>query len=373
MAVEIVAIADKRGLNEFLRVPYDVYADDPHYVFPLQRDQKAFFDPDHNPFHRHAETQLWVARRGGRAVGRVAACIDSYNNDHHQEKVCFFGFFETVADEEVARALLDAARGWAQARDMERLRGPACFTTNHDYLGLLIQGHERDPVVGMPYQPPYYEGMFEEYGFSGVKDLYAWFLSPGGTVPAKLQKLIDSILRNATFTVRPFRMKRFEEDASIVRALYNECWSRNWGFIPMDDAEFAYAAKDMKGMVDPDFLLIAENDGEPIGFSLTIPDFNHALKPLRGRLFPFGWLKFLLAKRNIELARTLLMGVLPAHRKKGVDAVMVYRTIEAGFRKGMTRGECSWVLEDNRAMNLIMRSYGADLYKTYRIYELPLS
>jgi hypothetical protein len=256
---------------------------------------------------------------------------------------------------------------------MDTLRGPACFTTNHDYLGLLVKGHDRDPVVGMPWQPPYYERLLESFGLAGSRDLYAWRISVRERIPAKLENLMTNLLQNATFTVRPFRMDRFEEDASIVRSLYNASWSRNWGFIPMDDAEFAYAAKDMKSMVDPDFLLIAEQDGEPIGFSLTIPDFNQALKPLRGKLWPFGWLRFLLAKRKIRFARTLLMGVLPEHRKKGVDAVMVYRTIQAGPPKGIEDGECSWVLDDNRAMNMILRSYGADRYKTYRLYDLPLA
>ena len=173
-----------------------------------------------------------------------------------------------------------------------------------------------------------------------------------------MQRLIDRILARPGLVIRPFDMKNFFAEASLVRELYNDCWSENWGFIPMDDEDFAYMAKDMKSMVDPDFLLIAEMEGKPIGFSLTIPDFNQALQPLKGKLLPFGWLKFLLGKRKINYARTLLMGVLPEYRKLGVDMAMVYRTMQAGFAKGITSGECSWILADNVPMNRILRATG---------------
>ena len=374
MSLAIDQVRGAKDIDTFQSVPYLIYADNPHYVFPLLGEQKNFLDPKHNPFHKHAETALWIARRDGRAVGRVAACIDSHNNDHHQEKAGFFGFFETIDEAEVARALLATARDWLSERGMQIMRGPSCFTTNHDYLGLLVDGFDADPRVGMPYNPPYYADHLEAFGLTKAKDLWAWNISgDGSALPAKLQKLVDGIEASATFTVRPFRMDRFDEEARIVRALYNDCWSQNWGFIPLDDEEFAYIAKDMKSMVDASLLLIAELEGKPIGFAITIPDFNEALKPVRGKLFPFGWLKFLLAKRKIGAARTPLMGVLPQHRKKGVDVMLVYRTFQAGYALGYYRGECSWILEDNRSMNLILRSYGASNDKTYRVYELPLS
>ena len=171
MAVDIVAVAGKAELDEFLHLPYRLYADDPHYVFPLLRDQRSFFDPEHNPFHRHAETDLWVARRGGETVGRIGACIDSYHNGHHQERVAFFGFFESVDDGAVATALMETVRNWATQRGMATLRGPACVTTNHDYLGLLVKGHDSPPMIGMPYQPPHYEALLEDFGLVKCKDL----------------------------------------------------------------------------------------------------------------------------------------------------------------------------------------------------------
>ncbi len=372
MSLNIAPVSGKSGLEAFLQLPHRLYADDPHYVFPLLKEQREFLDPTHNPFHQHAETKLWLARRDDQVVGRVGACVDRYHNEAHDEKVGFFGFYEAEDDDDVAAGLLAAAREWLAGQGMEVMRGPGCFTTNHDYLGLQVDGEWSQPVVGMPYNPRYYLDHFESAGLVKAKDLWAWRLETDAQVPDKIQGMIDALLANDVFQVRPFRLDRFEEDASIVRGLYNECWSENWGFIPMDDDEFAYLAKDMKSMVDPDFLLIAEARGEPIGFCMTIPDFNQALKPCRGRLFPFGWLKFLLAKKKIDYARTLLMGVLPPFRRKGVDVIMVYKTMQAGFAKGLTRGECSWILEDNRAMNMILQGYGAKLYKTYRIFDLDL-
>jgi GNAT superfamily N-acetyltransferase len=370
MAVTVTPVGDKRELDAFLRVPYRIYADDPNYVFPLLGDLRKFFDKNHNPFYNHAESELWLARRGDEVVGRIGAAVDRASNEHWHEQAGYFGFYEADDDPEVAHALLAAARGWIAARGMDVMRGPGCFTSNHDWFGLQVAGAFTRPVIGMPYNPRYYEKHFEDFGLSGAQDLYAWYIETLGSFPLKMQRLIDRILARPGLVVRPFVMKEFMAEASRVRRLYNDCWSRNWGFVPMDDDDFAYAAKDMKSMVDPEFLLIAELDGEPIGFSLTIPDFNEALQPLRGRLLPFGWLKFLLRKGKVRTARTLLMGVLPEYRRLGVDVAMVHRTMQSAFARGITSGECSWVLADNAPMNRIMESYGADCYKTYRIYEM---
>lgn len=369
MAVTVTPVAGKGDLDRFVRLPLGLYRQDPNFVSPLLGQQKHFLDKLKNPFHGHAETCLWLARREDLVVGRIAACVDRYNNEHWHEKAGFFGFYEVQDDPEAAAALLETARSWLADQGMQVMRGPGCFTSNHDWYGLQVAGRFDRPVVGMPYNPRYYEGQFEAFGLVGVKDLYAWELKTSGVLPPKLQQVIDRVMERPGLVIRPFDMKNFFAEARIVRELYNACWSRNWGFIPMDDAEFAYVAKDMKSMVAADFMLIAEMDGVPVGFSLTIPDFNQATQPLQGRLFPFGWWKFLVAKRRIRYARTPLMGVLPEFRKLGVDMALVYRTMQAGFARGITAGECSWILADNAAMNRILEGYGADRYKTYRVYE----
>jgi GNAT superfamily N-acetyltransferase len=373
MAVTVSPVGeDKHGLREFLDVPYLIYRDDPHYVFPLLDEMKHFHDKKKNPFYRHAVAELWLARDKGRVVGRIGACVDRYNNEHQSEKVGFFGFYEADDNPAVASALLETARDWIAGQGMDTMRGPGCFTSNHDWFGLQVGGKFNRPVIGMPYNPRYYEKQFKDFGLTGAKDLFAWDLQTKGQLPEKMQRLIDRIMARPGLVIRPFVMKKFFAEASLVRDLYNRTWSENWGFIPLDDEDFTYMAKDMKSMVDPTFLLIAEMKGQPIGFSLTIPDFNQALQPLRGKLLPFGWLKFLLAKRKIKYARTLLMGVLPEYRKLGVDIALVYQTMLNGFAQGIMSGECSWILADNKPMNRILAGYGAEMYKTYRIYEKAL-
>ncbi len=370
MALNIEPVgADKKRLNSFLEVPYRIYRDDSNYVFPLVSEMKHFHDKKKNPFYSHAASELWLARRDGVVIGRVGACVDQYNNDHWTEKVGWFGFYEVDDDAEAAAALLETAESWIAEQGMDTMRGPGCFTSNHDWYGLQVAGEFSRPVIGMPYNPRYYENQLENHGLCGAKDLFAWNIVTKGLVPERMERLIKRIIARPGLTIRPFNMKKFFEEASLVRELYNKCWSENWGFIPLDDADFAYMAKDMKSMVDADFLLIAEMDGVPIGFSLTLPDFNQATQPLKGKLFPFGWAKFLWHKRKIHYARTILMGVLPEYRKLGIDLGMVYQTMQSGFDKGITSGECSWILADNKPMNSILAGYGAKMYKTYRIYE----
>ncbi len=374
MAVKIIPVGDDRKLlDRFLRVPYGVYGDDPNVVYPLLGELKKFLDRNHNPFYAHAETELWLAVRDGRDVGRIAACIDATSNAHQKESVGFFGFYETLDDAETAEALLRTSAEWIRARGMDTMRGPGCFTSNHDWYGLQVGGRFDRPIVGMPYNPRYYEKHFADFGLTGAKDLYAWWIETGGKLPLKMQEMIDHVMARPALNIRQMDMKNFLAEASLVRELYNRCWSDNWGFIPLSDAEFAYMAKDMKAMVDADFLLIAEMSGKPVGFALTLPDFNHATQPLKGRLFPFGWLRFLLGKRQIRSARCILMGVLPEYRKLGIDMGMVYKTMMAAFAKGITHGECSWILADNRPINRILEGYGGTCYKTYRVYEKKLA
>ena len=371
MSITVEPVRGGRDLTQFLRLPYSIYGKDhPQYVFPLLGQMKAFLNKEKNPFFRHAETELWVARDGKQPVGRIAAAVDRTNNEHHQELVGFFGFYEATEDPAVATALLTTARDWIRDQGMTVMRGPGCFTTNHEYLGLLIKGHELRPVIGMPWQPEYYLDQMENFGLAKAKDLLAWeFTTPDRKPPPRMTRFVERVKDRLDFTIRRFRMNQFWEEVDVVREIYSAAWKDNWGFIPMDDEEFRHSAKDMKSMVDPGFLLIAEKDGEPIGFSMTTQDFNEALYSLKGSLLPFGWLKFLLAKRNIRGARTLLMGVKPEHRQKGVDVMLVYETIRYGASIGIEHGECSWILEDNEAMNKILERYGATIKCVYRILE----
>jgi len=373
MSLSVTPVRSKADLNTFLKVPYAIHGKDhPQYVYPLLGQMRQFFDREKNPFFRHAEAELWVARDGDRLVGRIAAAVDRVSNEYHDEQVGYFGFYECVPDDEAARLLLATARGWIGTREMRTMRGPGCFTTNHDYLGLLVEGFERRPRIGMPWNPPYYRKQLEDAGLAKAKDLWAWDITPpGGEIPARIARFAERIKGRQDFTIRNFRMDRFWEDVEIVREIYHEAWQDNWGFVPLDREEFRHMAKDMKSMVDPGFLLIAEDDSGPIGFIMSTQDFNEALYPLKGRLLPFGWAKFLLAKRKIGSARTLLLGVKPEHRTKGVDVLLVYETMQYGMSHGFMSGECSWILEDNVSMNRILEKYGAHVSAVYRLYEMP--
>ncbi len=375
MEFAVTPVSGKKDLGAFLDLPYRVYADDPHHVFPLLAQLKEFLDEKKNPFFRHAETRLWLARRDGEVVGRIGACVDRYHNEHWNETTGFFGFFECVDDRSVAHALLDEAAAWIRERGMTVMRGPLNFTTNHDNPGLLVDGEPGSPVQGMAYNPAYYEDLLSSYaGLEQSKDLWAWQIRAEDVkLPKKAEENARRVLKGETdLIVRPIDKKRFKEEVELIRSLYNRCWHENWGFIPMDPDEFYFAAKEMKMLVNENLLLIAEWQGEPVGFSMTVPDFNRAMKRVKGKLFPFGIFRFLADKRKIDYARTLLLGVLPEHRHKGVDVMMVLRTYKAAIRGGITAGECSWILDSNRAMNRILEKLGARVYRTYRIYDKTL-
>ena len=376
MDFTVAPVSGKKDLDAFLQLPYRIYADDPHYVYPLLTQVKEFLDRRKNPFFKHAETGLWLARRDGEVIGRIGACVDRYHNEHWHEQTGFFGFYECIDDAAVSRELLDTARGWLRKRGMAVMRGPLNFTTNHDNPGLLIDGEPGSPVTGMAYNPAYYRTHLESYdGLDKCKDLWAWQVKAEEIkVSERMAKATRSVLKGETdLIVRPINKKDFRKEVEVIRSLYNDCWHENWGFIPMDPEEFYFSAKEMKTMVNENLLLIAEWRGEPIGFCMTIPDFNLAMKRVRGKLFPFGILKFLMDRKKITYARTLLLGVLPEHRRKGVDLMMVLRSYKAAVRGGIVAGECSWILEDNTAMNNILEKLGARIYRTYRIYDLPLS
>jgi GNAT superfamily N-acetyltransferase len=376
MDFAVAPVSGRRDLDAFLKLPYRIYADDPLYVYPLLSQLKEFFDRDKNPFHRHAETRTWLARRGGETIGRIGACVDRYHNEHWQEKTGFFGFYECIDEPEVSRALLDTARDWLRERGMTVMRGPLNFTTNHDNPGLLVDGEASPPVTGMAYNPAYYKTQLESYeGLRKCKDLWAWrVFAKDIKVSKRMTEGARQVLTGRSdLKVRPIDKKNFREEVELIRSLYNDCWHENWGFIPMDPEEFYFSAKEMKTIVNENLLLIAEWQGEPIGFCMTIPDFNRAMHRVRGRLFPFGIFRFLMDRKKIDYARTLLLGVLPEHRRKGADVIMVLRTYKAAVKGGITAGECGWILEDNAPMNNIMEKFGAKVYKTYRIYDLPLT
>lgn len=369
--IHIQPVASWGQRRAFIKFPWKVYKDDPLWVPPLIGQQKAFLNPQKNPFYDHAQVQLFLALKDGLVAGRIAAVVNEAHNEFHGEKTGFFGFFECVNDYSVAQKLLDAARDWLRQRGMEIMRGPANFSSNDEW-GMLVDGFDLSPVLMMTYNPRYYLDFMDRYGLAKARDLYAYRMFSKDGIPDRLRRMAEKIQQRESLTIRPINMKDFDGELTRIKAVYNQAWSRNWGFVPMTDREFDHLAKTLKPLVVPELVLLAEVNGEPAGFSLTLPDYNQALKHVNGRLFPFGLIRLWWHSRKIDCARIMVMGVVPKYQKRGIDAIFYIRTWDAGTARGITWGEMSWILEDNMMMRRAMEMMGGKIYKTYRIYEMRI-
>lgn len=361
-------VSGRRDLHRFVTFPWKVYAGDPHWVPPLIGDTKKALR--RHPFHEHAEVDYFLARRAGEIVGRVAAIRNDRHNQEHDERIAFFGFFEAL-DAEAATALLRTVEEWAAAQELTAVRGPANFSSNEEW-GLLVDGFDSPPAIMMTYNPPSYIDYIEGAGYRKAKDLLAYFLDDPHPSP-RIVRTAEKMAARRGVSVRPIEMKRFEEDVALVRDVYNQAWERNWGFVPMTAAEMAHMAKELKPVVKPELVLLAEQEGRPVGFAMALPDLNAALRHANGRLFPFGLLKILWHSRKIHKLRVLTLGLVPELRRSGVEQLLYLRIFQGGQKLGIDEGEMSWILEDNHAMRQGLERIGCRVYKTYRIYEKHLT
>ena len=369
--VRVVPVRDHREFQHFLKLPWQLYRDEPYWVPPLLFDQKQLLNRRKHPFHQHAEVEYFVAWRGEEAVGRIAAIVNHQYVQFHEEATGFFGFFESVDDVEVATALLTTAEQWVAARGMHQIRGPMSFSTNEE-CALLIDGFNSPPTVMMPYNPPYYVRLLEAGHYLKAKDLLAYLLDDT-TPPPRLVRGVERLLQRQNIVIRPFNLKRFKQEIESLTIIYQSAWERNWGFVPMTAAEVDNFADQMWWVANPNLCLLAELDGEAIGFALALPDYNQALRHMNGRLFPFGLFKFLWYRRKISTARTLILGLKPGFRRRGIDAMLYLRLWQEAPKNGYPLVECSWILEDNWDMRRALERMGGRLYKTYRVYEKQLT
>lgn len=364
----------KKDLTDFIKFPWKIYKNDHNWVAPLISEKKEFFTPEKNPFFKHSDVEFFLAKRNKEFVGRICGVVNCNHIDFHNEKAGFFGFFECIDDFDVAKLLLDTVRNWLKLKGMEIMRGPANFSTN-DEVGFLLEGFESPPVFMMTYNPKYYLDLVERYGMQKAKDLYAWYFDKSFKPSEKIIRIAEKIEKKENLKVRTVDLKDFENEIKRIKKIYNSAWSRNWGFVPMTDEEFDHLCKNLKQIIDPQMVFIAEIDSEPVGFSLALPNINPVLKKLNGRLFPFGILKllwFTKIKNIVKGVRIITMGVVDTHRKKGIDTLFYIRTIRDGIERGYSWAEMSWVLEDNILMNKALETLGAKLYKKYRIYEMRI-
>ena len=369
--MDIVPVRSPRDLKRFVRYPYERYRGDPYWVAPLPSDEAARLSAAANPYFQHAKAACFLAREDGRDAGRVSASTDANYDAVHGERQATFGFFE-AASGEAAAALLREAEAWAREERAEVLRGPLSFTTN-DECGLLVEGFDRRPPLLMPYNPPEYAGWIEAAGFTKAKDLYSF----RGDLPERpgeaFVRVASIARRRERVQVRGLAMARFDEELARVKEIYNAAWERNWGFVPMTDAEIDHMAKQLKPAIVPDLVRFAEVDGNPVGFGMVLPDVNEALAPIRGRLFPLGFLRLLWKLPRIRNGRFMALGVKRDYLRKGIGALLVEEMTRACIRRGYKSCEVGWTLEDNHAINDIIRSYPCRRTGVYRIYEKRLA
>ncbi|MBI1929990.1 GNAT family N-acetyltransferase [Candidatus Poribacteria bacterium] len=371
MSIDIIPVQSPSDLRGFIDLPWQLYRGDPNWVPLLRSDLKKRLDRSRYPFFEHAQAEFFIARRDESIIGRIVAIKNDNYIAFHEEPVGFFGFFECIQDAEVAAGLFSHAADWLRARSLKVMRGPMNYSINEE-CGLLVDGFDDPPVIMMPYNPRYYIDLIEGFGFQKAKDLLAYEITDEVHLSDRLVRTVETIKRRKKITIRPLVKKQINQEVQRVKDIYNSAWEKNWGFLPMTDREIDQMAKELIQIVDPDLVLFAEVEGEPVAFILALPDFYRALKHANGRLFPFGLLKILWHARKIDVARVLVFGIKEAYRRQGIDALLYYEVYKRGVEKGYRRGELSWILEDNKLMNRAIENMGAKVYKRYRIYDYPL-
>ena len=357
-------------LRRFIEVPYARYRNHPRWVPPLRSDEAVRLTPGKNPFFEHGQAAYFLAIEHGRVVGRVAASIDQNHDQVHGERQVAFGFFEADSAE-ATKALLDRAAAWGKEHGAQIFRGPLSFTTN-DECGLLIEGFDHRPSIMMPYNPPEYAGWIEAVGLAKAKDLYTFRAAIPRESPPVFRRIAASTRRIPGLSVRPMDMKRFDEELGRVKAVYNEAWEKNWGFVPMTEAEIDHMAKQLKPAVVRELVRFVEVNGETIGFGLIIPDINLALQHIGGRLFPFGIVRLLWALPRLREGRLMALGVRSEWRKKGIAPLLVDELVSGLNARGYTICMIGWTLEDNDDVNSLVTGIGGERTGVHRIYERRL-
>jgi hypothetical protein len=376
--VEIRPVRSRRDLKRFVKVPFRLHRDHPQWVAPLIYERMEFLNRKKNPYFEHAEAEYFIAERDGEPVGRITVQVDERWDEFQGGSDAMFGFFESDDDPETTRALLDAATEWARARGRARILGPMDFTTN-DEVGILIEGYDLRPMILEPWHPPHYRELIEAQGFEKAMDVLMWELNlgqlrDGERFDPSIHAAAEKGLRDEGIEIRNMRKREMANEVRRFMGVYNEAWGSNWGFVPITDAEAEFQAKNLKQVLDEDWAYIAEKDGEAVGAALTLPDINQVMAKLNGRLLPFGWLRFLLGKRNIDRLRVFALGVKHDYRHTGVAAGLYLKHLETSYGPDAIKGgDMGWILETNGPMNRAMEGMGGKVVKRYRIFEKALT
>lgn len=371
--LQILPVDNRHRERQFLDLPRKIYRDDPHWVEPLRFQQAELAGFRHHPFYDEAHRQAFLAVRGGEVVGRIVAIDNPGYNRWHNERRGFFGFFESIDEAEVATALLGAASDWLRARGATSLRGPTNPSINYEW-GLLVEGFDRPPMFMMTYNRPYYAALLEGAGMTGAHDLYAYWghTSMMGSMSAKHRQVDEAIRERFGVTLRSLDRKQFRAEVEMFLDIYNRALGGTWGFQPLSAGEIHRLAGELRHLIVPELTIIAEAERKPIGVMFGLLDYNEVIRHLGGRLFPFGWLRLLAAKRRVRQLRIISANVLPEYQNWGVGITLARGLIEPLLKLGIENIEFSWVLESNDLSRKSLEKGGARRYKTYRLYDRPI-
>ena len=372
--ISIQPVSTKSDLKKFIRFPWRIYrgaTPNPSWVPPLLFDENDTHNTKHNPFYDHADIQRFIAYRDGVPVGRIGVAIDHDYNTYYSSKTGFFGFLEVEDDATVAATLMETAEAWLVDHGMDHVIGPMNPSSNH-VLGLLVDDFDNPAKVMMPYNPSYYEALVTGCGYRPVKDLYAYRMDATKPLSDKMLRVSKIVEKKTGVVIRPVDMKNLKSEVQVIREIYNDAWRGNWGFVPWTEDDMAHMVPTFKLICIPDLVIMAYVDGEPVGFSMGIPNINQALIKMNGRLFPFGFIKFFYLKRRVDQLRVAVLGVKKKYQGMGLDSLFFVHTYNNGVRHGMKEGEFSWILEDNRGVRDLLEHWGVGRYRTYRLYEKEL-
>ncbi len=377
-ALTIQAVERPADREAFIRLPWRIYRDDPAWVPPLLMERRAHLNPQKNPFFQHAEARFWLARRDGRPVGRISAQVNHAHLARYHDATGQFGMLEAEDRGEVFAALLGTAEAWLRRQGLRRVLGPFNLSINEE-SGLLVKGFEHPPSLMMGHARPYYATRLEALGYRKAKDLLCYHYDARLELSRAAAHVLRKAARSEDLKVRSLDMARYEQDIAVMMDIFNDAWSENWGFLPMSQAEIRHLAKELKPIVRPRSIAIAELRGAPVAMSIGLPNVNEAIADLNGRLLPFGWAKLLwrLKVRVPRTSRVPLMGVRKAYHGTMLGAALAFSVIDRMRREqkalGVESGELSWILEDNRAMRHMIEQLGGVAYKTYRVYAKDLA
>lgn len=377
-SIEVSAVATKSDIADFVSLPKRLYAGYKGFIAPLDMERREAIDATRNPYFKHARVRMFLARQGGRPVGRISAQICELYQAKHDKYTGHFGYLDAENDPAVFQALLRTAESWLKGQGLNRVLGPFSLSTNEE-CGQLVDGFDSQPMLMMPYHPPYAGPLIESCGYQKAKDLLAYVVDEETYRSVGSSRIIEKMRQEERIRLRQVDMKNLQRDLSLILEIFNDAWADNWGMVPFSQAEIEAAAKAMKPLIDPNLVVIGEVDGEAAGMLVCLPNLLEAIRDLDGKLLPFGWLKLLLRLkgRSLKTARIPLMGIRKKHQSTLIGATLLPLMFDQLKRPFLARGlksvELSWILEDNKPMRRVLEGIGAKVYKTYRIYEKSLA